>query len=226
MAVLIISRVICSSGQSNFGVKVYQNTDFFKTRYLLFWGPNVFSEVEHVNFSRISLALGIYSKKDLNHEIEFMIPEVSRSLENLQYPMNYEIRRGTSFDSKGSSFSLRYELSKTLTKNDKRLAFSPGIGLNPYYVEIEYIPKDETTYYVSTTFYGFTVNITPRVTYMISKHFIIDLNVPFKIYDLRVEKYKVENPAIPIRQQENTDVHNIFFETAYTIRLGVMYKFQ
>jgi hypothetical protein len=53
----------------------------------------------------------------------------------------------------------------------------------------------------------------------------VDLNVQLKIYDLRLEKNEVGNPAIPIRQQETNDVDHIFFESAYTIRLGLAYKF-
>jgi hypothetical protein len=73
--------------------------------------------------------------------------------------------------------------------------------------------------------YGFAFNFTPRINYKISRRFNIDLNVPLKIYDLRLEKNQVNNPAIPIRQQNTNDVDHIFFESAYTIRLGLAYKF-
>ncbi|HEX6890859.1 MAG TPA: hypothetical protein VF141_09200, partial [Chryseolinea sp.] len=86
-------------------------------------------------------------------------------------------------------------------------------------------PNVETTYYWSTELYGFVLNFTPRVNYNISRRFNVDLNVPLKIYDLRGEKNEVNNPAIPIRQQTTNDVDHIFFESAYTIRLGLEYKF-
>ena len=159
------------------------------------------------------------------HEIEFFIPEISKSLDDIQYPMNYEFRKDVTFDGEGTSYSLRYELSKTLTDESKRFGFAIGAGINPYYVHLEYIPNVETTYYWSTQLYGFALNFIPRINYKISRRFNIDLNVPLKIYDLRLEKNEVANPAIPIRQQNTNGSDHIFFESAYTIRLGLAYKF-
>lgn len=216
--------LICSFAQSTFGVKIYQNTDLFKTIYNEH-PNNLVTSSEQVNFNRISLAMDIHTKNGFLHEVEFFIPEISKSVDALQYPMNYEFRKDVTFDGEASSYSLRYELSKTVTNESKRFAFSIGVGINPYYVHIEYIPNVETTYYWSTKRYGFALNLTPRINYKISPRFNIDLNVPFKFYDLRAEKNQVSNPAIPIRQQTTNDVDNIFFESAYTIRLGVEYKF-
>jgi hypothetical protein len=119
---------------------------------------------------------------------------------------------------------LRYELSKTLTSKDKPFAFLLGVGINPYYVHIEYEPNVETVYYSSKQLYGFALNITPRIKYKLSQRFGIDLNVPLKVYDLRGEKNHVKNPSIPIRQQTANGYSNIFLESVYTIRLGLKYK--
>ncbi|HMG93724.1 MAG TPA: hypothetical protein VK589_26885 [Chryseolinea sp.] len=223
LTTLSIFGAICSYSQT-FGVKVYQNTDFFKTIYNES-SNNLVTSSEQVNFNRISLAVDIHTKNGFLHEVEFFIPEISKSVDNIQYPMNYEFRKDATFDGEATSYSLRYELSKTLTNESNRFAFAIGAGINPYYVHIEYIPNVETTYYWSTKLYGFGLNLIPRINYKISRRFIIDLNVPLKIYDLRAEKNQVNNPAIPIRQQETEDLHHIFFESAYTIRLGLEYKF-
>ena len=222
-ALLVVSS-IWSFGQSTFGIKVYQNTDLFKTIYNESRN-NLMTSSEQVNFSRISLAMDMHTKNGFLHEVEFFMPEISKSLEDIQYPMNYEFRKDVSFDGEASSFSLRYELSKRLTNESKRFGFYIGAGVNPYYVHLEYIPNVETTYYWSTKLYGFALNFTPRIAYKISRRFNVDLNVPLKVYDLRGEKNQVNNPAIPIRHQTTTDVDHIFFESAYTIRLGIEYKF-
>ena len=66
--------------------------------------------------------------------------------------------------------------------------------------------------------------LSQGIKYKFSQRFSIDLNVPLKIYDLRVEKNKIKNPAIPIRQQTTNDYNHIYLESAYSIRLGLMYK--
>ena|SRR5688572_8908766 len=221
---LFISNTICSFGQKNFGIKIYQNTDIFEIQYYES-GTNKVEKFDQVNFTRVSLAVDIDTKKGYTHEIEFLIPEVSKSYDNIQYPMNYEFKKEMpDFEGQASSYSLRYELSRTLTNKAKRLGFNLGMGINPYYVLVEYIPNVENRYYSSTKLYGFVLNMVPGIKYKLSQRFSIDLNVPLKIYDLRAEKYRVENPAIPIRQQTTIDSNNIFFESAYTLRLGLMYR--
>jgi hypothetical protein len=222
---LFICTTICSFGQKGIGIKIYQNTDIFEIQFLESVTHNV-EKFDKVNFSRVSLALDIDTKKGYTHEIEFLIPEVSKSYDNVQYPMNYEFeKKDAGFEGRASSYALRYELSKTLTSNTKKFCFDLGIGMNPYYVHIEYIPNVPNSYYSSTKLYGFVLNIVPRVKYKLSQRFTIDLNVPLKIYDLQAEKYRVANPAIPIHQQTTIDYRNIFFESAYTFRVGLMYKF-
>jgi hypothetical protein len=171
------------------------------------------------------LAINIDVKKSFAHEIEFLVPELSKSIEDIQFPLNYEFRKDPTFDGKGSSYSLRYELSKTFTEKSRRLGLNLGIGVNPYYVFLEYIPNVETTYYLSTKLYGLVLNVIPRIKYRISNRVYIDLNMPVRIYDYRTEKIRIKNPAIPISQQTFKRSENIFFESVYTIRLGVMYKF-
>ncbi|HYI76564.1 MAG TPA: hypothetical protein VEW65_03035 [Chryseolinea sp.] len=223
LVALFISNAIYSLGQNDFGVKIYQNTDIFETQYYESRTRET-TKVKNVNFNRITFAVDIDTKKGYTHEIEFLIPEISKPLENIQYPLNYEFRKDETFDGAASSYSFRYEISKTLTDKAKKFSFLLGVGINPYYVHIEYEPNVENTYYWSTKLYGFALNITPRIRYKVSQRFSFDLNVPLKIYDLRGEKINVENPAIPIRQQTTNEYSNIFFESAYTIRFGLMYK--
>lgn len=223
LTALFISNVIYSFGQNNFGIKIYQNTDIFKTQYYNYTDKET-TKIKNINFNRASLAVDIETKKGYTHEIEFLIPEISKSLDHVQFPLNYEFRKGTTFKATASSYSLRYELSKTLTNKAKRFALLLGVAINPYYVFEEYAPNTETTYYVSTKLYGSAMNITTRIKYKLSQRFSIDLNIPLKIYDLRAERTRVKNPNFPIHQQTWTNYSNIFFESAYTIRLGLMYK--
>ena len=209
-----------SFSQKDVSVKIYQNSDIFETQQKELTGQA--TKIENVNFNRFSLALAISTKKGYSHEIELFIPEISKSIEDLQFPIFYEFKKSTNLEDKASAYSLRYEVSKTLTDPTKRFAFLLGAGINPYYVNMEYFPYDVLrVYYSSTKLYGFALHATPRIKYRISHRFSVDLNVPLKVYDLRGDKATVKNPAIPSRQQTNTSHEHIFFEQAYTIRLGL-----
>lgn len=224
VTVFFFSTAVHSFGQKSFGIKIYQSTDIFKVQYFDNL-TNEVEEVDQVNFTRFSLALDLQSKKGYIHEIEFFVPEVSKSYNNLQYPMNYEFKKDRpNFEREASSYSLRYELSKTLTNKTRRIGLNLGLGINPYYILAENIPTAFNHYYSSTKLYGFVLNIVPRINYKISHRFSIDFNVPLKIYDLRVENNRVKNPSIPIHQQTKIDYSNHFFENAFTLRLGLMFK--
>jgi hypothetical protein len=224
LTALTILSMISSYGQRNFGIKIYQNTDIFETQYY----DNDTREVtkfDNVNFSRLSLAVDIDTKKGYTHEIEFLIPEISKPFDRIQFPMNYGFGKGTRFEGKASSYSLRYEISKRLTNKTKAFSFNLGMGINPYYVHLEYIPHDATSVYRSLKSYGFALNMVPRIKYKLSNRLSLDLNVPLKIYDLRGEEFRIKSPALS-RSQQTANYHNdIFFESAYTIRLGLMYQF-
>lgn len=216
-----ILSAAAASGQKSFGVKIYQNTDIFDITYHE-GGINT-TTVNKTNFNRISLALNLKTKSSLIHELELFIPEISRSLDNIQYPMDYDLRKGDTFEGEVTSYSIRYEISKRLTDETKRFGFNLGAGINPYYLYLQYFPNVETTFYASSELYGFAMNIIPRLEYKISNRFHLDLNIPFKVYDLRGEKVRILNPSIPIRQQTSKEGDQIFFESAYTIRLGLKY---
>jgi hypothetical protein len=104
------------------------------------------------------------------------------------------------------------------------MAFSFGVGVNPYYTKAEYFPLTPVTYYRYLKKYGASLNVIPRVSYAISTKVRLDLNIPLKFFDLREEEQKIENPAIPIRYQTNGGLVHPFFENIYTIRFGVAYK--
>ena len=92
LAAISTLSVLCSFGQSTVGIKIYQNTDLFKIIYNESRN-NLLTSSEQINFNRISLAVDIHTKKGFVHEIEFFIPEISKSLDDIQYPMNYEFRK-------------------------------------------------------------------------------------------------------------------------------------
>jgi hypothetical protein len=168
--------------------------------------------------------LNIRAKGNLIHELEFFIPEISKPLECISLPLSYQFQRGLTFEGLGSSYSLRYELRKKVMNLSDRFTFNVGLGVNPYYVFIEYIPNVETTYYSWNKLYGFSLNINPRLQYKLNNRFILEFSIPLKFYDFRKEQYHVSNPSIPISYQTiDSNNRSIFFENAYTFRLGLSY---
>ncbi|HZY79656.1 MAG TPA: hypothetical protein VFE50_09045 [Cyclobacteriaceae bacterium] len=221
VAVFIFGSLQCFA-QRSVGVKIYQNTDVFEKQYYdSRFG--VTTKVNSVNYSRVSVALSIDRKNGWVQEVEVLMPEISRPLEKAQYPMNYKFRQGE-FNGKVSAYSARYELNRLLTNAESRIAFFFGVGLNPYFVNAVYSPTSPNWFKSSTATYGVVLNITPRVAYRISERFSVDVNVPFKVYDLRGEYNYYRNPAIPMRQRKENTFSSVFFEQAYTFRVGVLYR--
>lgn len=223
LTAIFTSTAIYSLAQKKLGIRIYQNTDFFETQYNEVFTGNV-TKFQNVNFGRISLALNLKTKKGYNHEIEFLIPEISKSLDKIQFPMNYNFRKGDTFVGRASAYSLRYEVSRSITNNSGPFAFLLGVAVNPYYVHIEYEPTNETTYYSSTKLYGFAINVIPRLEYKLNDRLCLDLDVPLNVFDLHAQKVYIANPSIPLRHQSAVSFASSFFERAYTIRLGLMYR--
>ena len=214
-----------SFGQREFQFKIYQNTDFFKSSY---YSPqtNEKRNSSHLNFNRISFALTVRGKNDVVHEIEFFLPELSRSIYKVRFPANYEFKEGDDIKGFISSYSCRYELSKVLSNSSKSMVFSLGIGVNPYFTNTEYEPAVSTTFYSSDKVFGISLNLIPKINFRVTNRVRLDFSIPFKFYDLREQKSKLENPAIPIRQQTTANSLYSFFESSYTLRFGLAYTFK
>ncbi len=224
---LIITLFLCESiysfGQQGLSLKLYQNTDIYQVQCTFFKTGEV-TKQRITNFSRISLAFVLPSKKRYLHEVEFLIPEFSKPLEKLDFPLNYNFWKGSNLDGTGSTFSFRYELSKPLSDKSNPIEFLLGAGINPYYVHLAYEPRPQLSFYRSLKMYGVTLNIIPRISYKFSQLFSIDLNAPIRIYSFRIEANRIDDPILPSRQQRFTETKHLFFEPVYTIRLGLMYS--
>ncbi|MBX2965961.1 MAG: hypothetical protein KF845_07430 [Cyclobacteriaceae bacterium] len=206
--------------QNQFSIKVYQNTDFFQTEY--YSAGNVFTKTSNVNFSRISIAVSL--KKKISHEVEFMIPEKSKSASSIKFPYSYTFSQRAELNESVSAYALRYEVSSEIKSSSNRFNFYLGLGLNPYFIEVESTPNVPTVFYSKTSLYGFSLNTIPRITLNVSERISLDLNIPFKVYDYQFERRRIENPHIPPGQRVMKKSYNQFFENVYTIRLGLAFK--
>jgi len=211
-----------SFAQSGFSFKIYQNTDIFQTRYIDNSGNVATGGSMH--FGRISLAINLLRKKGLTHEVEILIPEFSKPINKLQFPIQHYFATVPQFENEAASYSIRYEIDKLLADKSERIDFLFGVGLNPYYVQLESTPNTPNAYFSSLTLYGVALNATPRLYYKLNRFFSIDLNVPIRIYNFQREKYRQDNPILTTSQQRRNQNNHLFFEPVYTIRLGLRYS--
>jgi hypothetical protein len=222
LALIAVLATNAVSGQTRIQLKLYQNTDFFNVSYQNSDTQET-RETDVTNFDRISLAVAFSGNRNLSHEIEFFVPERSRSIYDVKFPMDYEFRESYRFTSEISTYSFRYELDKSFNPSN-RVFFSLGVGINPYYTKSEYEPTMPNTYYRGVKIFGVSLNVVPRINFKITPRFLMEFNIPFKIYDLRDKESEIHNPAIPIRDQVmKDDLKHIFFESTYTLRLGIVY---
>lgn len=221
VTILCFFIALNSFSQKKYGIKIYQNTDFFQKSY--YESAATITTDDIINFDRFSVAFNVILDNGLMHEMEIFIPEISKSSNTIKFPFNYTFRNDNSFKTEVSSYSLRYELNKSILKASSRFGLSLGLGLNPYFLELESIPKVSNAYSARKNYFGIALNLTTRMQYQLTRRLIIDLNFPLKIYDLRWEQTKIENPLIPRHHQITKDFEAKFFEDVYTMRLGIMY---
>lgn len=222
LILLLACAAISSFGQQGQSFKLYQNTDIFQLQCIRL-NPREETKQVKTNFSRISLAVTFTSRKRSFHEVELLIPEFSKPIEKLDFPLEYIIFKGESFDQTANSFSFRYEFGKLLGDKSKPINFLLSTGINPYYVQLEYVPTIPNDFYRLTTYYGFALNATPRLYFKLNRRFNIDLNLPIRIYNFQKATYRIDNPILPAQQQRFTKTNHLFLEPVYTLRLGLMW---
>ncbi len=224
----IITILLCNSfsmGQEKFRVIIYQNTDIFditSTDYDV--SPSITSTTSQANFNRISFGFQITSKKGLKHQIELMIPEVSKKAGDGQLPFNYQLFKRQQSNSSTTAISFRYEVNKSLY-SFKNFSLSLGLGLSPYYIFEErksYSPDFFDSYLER---YGAFFNFIPCITYKATNRFGLEISFPLVIYNFYNVEHHVANPVIPIRMQTNGGFEDKFFDNVYSLRFGVSYSF-
>jgi hypothetical protein len=222
LGVVFLFFAAASARSQGVQVKVYQNTDRYSSTY-----NNSFEETtreeDQLNFNRISVAVGLSAKHRVRHELELFIPELGTTIHEVKFPLRHEFYDRPIDEATVSTYSMRYEVSKEFDSS-RKLYFSLGAGINPYLVATDYESQVSWAYDVHTKTWGFSTNVIPRVIFRFSERFMADLNVPLKIYDLRINDQRIMNPQIPKEHQASRETENIFFEQTYTIRLGFAYS--
>mgnify|MGYP007068800718 CR=1 FL=1 len=93
LTILFVCAAFYAFGQQGQSLKLYQNTDIFQL-YCISLHPGEETKQAKVNLSRISLAFVFTSRKRSFHEVELQIPEFSKPIEKLDFPLKYTFWKG------------------------------------------------------------------------------------------------------------------------------------
>jgi hypothetical protein len=211
-----------SSAQERKSLKIYQNTDIFRVSYRNSWTGEL-RKSSIISFSRISLGLDLSSGEGYKHEIEVFIPEVKKPFDRAGFPMNYEFMEHPYYNGYVSSYSMRYVVRKAMGDRAKKLKVNLGLGLNPYYINSKYLSTITEDAFVKDSKFGAVLDGVPEIEYKIGERLSLIASVPVKIFDLQRQLTHWYHPDLSIRERKDTDVKGIFFESSFTIRLGLMY---
>jgi hypothetical protein len=167
------------------------------------------------------------TKKNNFHEIEltnFMLGKLTTKTENKDDTINNgQTVRG--YDLVTTSISARYEYILNFYKSkESKFVPSLGFGINPYYRQNNYTPKNESSFSSSEQYFGAKVFLTPRLTYYLSSKFFLDINIPICFFDGYFLIDKENNPALPIQERTISTFNFNGFPKVYSGRIGVGLK--
>jgi hypothetical protein len=224
LAFLLVILSLSAAAQQRWGIKVYHNTDLFDKNYYN-EDTDEPRDTRDLHTDRFSIALQLQPTKTLSHEIEIFIPQINKLPEDVSFPINYEFRESEFLDTEADTYSVRYELIERISKKARPVTFHSGFGVNPYFVNIDYAPNlpNANIYNSYTRYFGFSFTIVPRVVVSLADRLKLDVDVPFRLYTLRIENYKTENPTVPSDRQKSQEVRHKLLESVYTVRVGLSF---
>lgn len=218
---VVLIATIGAAAQSTLRFKVFHHTDFIEKSisdpYL-----NAITRERVWTFRRVSFAFEFGKHENFKHQLEVFFPQVERPTNVPAYPINYTYSTGP-YNWESTAFSFRYEALKKVGGSSDRVRFVFGLGLNPYYQKLSMIPMQSNFTYHHTVNLGAVINAIAGTQVALTNRLGFEASLPLKIYDLRFKRQKINNPALPPEYQMANSHEHIFFETAYTLRVGLTY---
>lgn len=125
---------------------------------------------------------------------------------------------------KDHHYAFRYEASYSLFEKKKIQTFIGG-GVLPYFQRNSFNPLARNSFPKSWNEIGAIFHITPRITYYLHPRIFMDVNIPINILNLAYTSSFIRNPAIPVKEQMQSDVHSHFMPNLFTGRVGLGFVF-
>jgi hypothetical protein len=124
-----------------------------------------------------------------------------------------------------TNLSVRYEhIVQFGKRNNSRLVPSLGLGVNPYYERMSYLPKTTISFPIVILETGFRTYITPRATYYFSRKFFMDVNVPLALAGFSIQYQKIQDPSLSNSQQKYGVMNFDMFRNMLSARVGLGMK--
>lgn len=124
-----------------------------------------------------------------------------------------------------TSVSVRYEFILNFNGSGGN-KFVPSVGFagNPYYRQINNMPRVSDSYRTSEKFIGARAFVIPRISYYFSSKFFVELNIPICFFDLYFQSEKDQDPRLPIEDQTTSTANFELFPVFFSGRVGVGVK--
>jgi hypothetical protein len=168
----------------------------------------------------------IRTKRNNFHEIEWN----SLTFDNDEF-RTYDSQGNLIAGNKHSllDIGIRYQYTRSLVKNG-RLIPQLGISYLAQFTANDNQALVSTSYDRRTDTWTEHVSLAPQLRYNFQNRLFVDVAYPIELFNLEYFRQKVENPAIPIRQQTNSgwafnnNISNHLFDR-FHLRVGAGLRF-
>ena len=128
---------------------------------------------------------------------------------------------GTSLQQINVTFRYSYSFLINLLDKESKLKLYIGAGASPYYIRESIQPKTSNLFPVSSSIWGIRFSAIPTITYSITDHWFLNLNIPIIVANAYFSSTKTENPVIPISNRKSSDSDIKLFPNELHIRFGL-----
>lgn len=213
------------------GIKVYNLTIFdeqTKSRRLNDTSSNRYQYTNTtLQILHPTIAFQWKSKKNNFHEIELTSLMLGKMRAKTEI-VNDTTNNGQTISGGNlttTAISVRYEYILNFNKSkESKFVPSIGFGINPYYRQNNYSPKNSSSFSTREISAGMRTFITPRLTYFVTSKLFIDVNIPLCIFDTSYFFDKEDNPAIPVQQRNISTFNFNQFPKVFSGRIGIGLK--
>lgn len=128
-------------------------------------------------------------------------------------------------DLKSTIISARYEYFLNFNKTkESKLIPSVGFGLNPYFIQNNYLPKVSNVFTNYEVKFGMKTFISPRITYFVTSKIFIDFSLSFCFFDTYYLIDREDNPTLPVNDRTIKTFNYHQFPRVFSGRIGIGLK--
>jgi len=182
---------------------------------------------DNVDFSLgfLSISCEKYFKNGNSHEIE-LLPFSFNYKKDDSYFYDSTLHYFRSRDNSAKVFSfetnLRYQYNLKFNKKSKG-NFKPYFGFSSslFYYFKSTKPLNGYFYNTNVSQIGLGLSVIPSISYKIANNLYLDLNIPFRFFDIVFEKTKIDNPPEPKDHKITKNIELVEFPKKYYLRIGL-----